>query len=720
MRLKYTIEFFNEWHCGSGLASGADVDALVVRDKDNLPFVPGKTLKGLIREAAEDIIQFGKVKADIVGLFGNSKDKNNIDNLDANDNDNDIDNEKFIKEGALFFSNAEIIPDEKKAIISNGVANSLYKSLSSTAIDDNGVAKKNSLRKIEVVVPCKLEGYIDNVPAEAKSILENCMSYIKRLGQSRNRGLGRCKFSDFREEIVKESSLTQETEKVAKLQYKCTLETDVVISQSARTEGHQQSLDYIPGNVFLGIVAKGGNYDSFKEKALDVFHSNKVRFSDAHLAIDGCRSVKIPNVMFYQKGKDIKDEDYKCYVRYFLSKDEENKLVEADKNFQLKQCRNGFYSLVDGKFGTKDICKAFAIKSANDKNKRRSADEKMYGYQSICKGAEFLFEIEFDGVDAEIINKIDGYIQGIHHIGRSKTAQYGCVKIAKANYAEIPTFDQAFDINGEKYVSIYADSRLIFIDKNTGLPKYQPSEKDLNLPDGAKIDWTKTQIRTFDYAPWNFKRQTREADRTGIEKGSVFVVNVTKCNSKIPYQTSFVGNYQNEGFGKVICNPEFLAVEDKYFAKYTPQKLESDKVEQTETKLEGTALLEYLKSNNRKTSKLENVYKAVEEFVGDSNRGGKFVGKDKFASQWGAIRGIATATKKSSDIKENVLAFIGHGVKSSDWTDGAKPTRYEVLEQFMNANDTDNRQVVINESNIRQAVIHLATEMGKQCKKEDK
>ncbi|MCQ2974327.1 MAG: RAMP superfamily CRISPR-associated protein [Bacteroidales bacterium] len=704
MRLRYTIEFFNEWHCGSGLASGADVDALVVKDKDNLPFVPGKTLKGLVREAAEDIIQFGKVKADIVGLFGNSKYKNNIDNLDANDND--IDNEKFIKEGALFFSNAEIIPDEKKAIISNGVANSLYKSLSSTAIDDNGVAKKSSLRKIEVVVPCKLEGYIDNVPAEAKSILENCMSYIKRLGQSRNRGLGRCKFSDFREEIEEKSSLTQETEKVAKLQYKCTLETDVVISQSARTEGHQQSLDYISGNVFLGIVAKGGNYDSFKEKALDVFHSNKVRFSDAHLAINGCRSVKIPNVMFYQKGKDIKDDDYKCYIRYFLSKDEENKLVEADKNFQLKQCRNGFYSLVDGKFVTKDICKSFAIKSANDKNKRRSADEKMYGYQSICKGAEFLFEINFNGVDADLINKIDGYIQGIHHIGRSKTAQYGCVKIEKANYADIPTLDQAFEIDGEKYVSIYADSRLIFIDENTGLQKYQPSEKDLNLPDGAKIDWTKTQIRTFDYAPWNFKRQTREADRTGIEKGSVFVVNVTKCNCKVPYQTSFVGYYQNEGFGKVICNPEFLAVEDKYFAKYTPQKEDEEKAEQTKAMLEGTALLEYL--NNRKTSKLDDVYKAVENFI--NSDGKKFEGKEKFASQWGAIRGIATATNKASDIKKNILAFIGHGVKSSDWTDGAKPTRYDVLEEFMNDNAV----------NIRQSVIHLATEMGKQCKKEDK
>lgn len=42
MDIKYSIQFHTDWHCGSGLAAGADVDALVVKDKDGLPFVPGK------------------------------------------------------------------------------------------------------------------------------------------------------------------------------------------------------------------------------------------------------------------------------------------------------------------------------------------------------------------------------------------------------------------------------------------------------------------------------------------------------------------------------------------------------------------------------------------------------------------------------------------------------------------------------------------------------
>ena len=50
--ITFKITFFSEWHCGSGLSSGSDLDALVIKDKDNFPFIPGKTLKGLIREAA--------------------------------------------------------------------------------------------------------------------------------------------------------------------------------------------------------------------------------------------------------------------------------------------------------------------------------------------------------------------------------------------------------------------------------------------------------------------------------------------------------------------------------------------------------------------------------------------------------------------------------------------------------------------------------------------
>lgn len=172
--IKYEIEFFSNWHCGSGLAAGADVDALVIKDKDGLPYIPGRTIKGLLREAASAITDDLEAINMVFGISGN----------DVNH-----------KVGASFFSNAVLPSAERKYILEQKLQSLLYESFASTSIDENGIAKDHSLRKIETVVPCKLEGVILSVPEEALQKVEDAMSFIKRLGTGRNRGYGRCKIT---------------------------------------------------------------------------------------------------------------------------------------------------------------------------------------------------------------------------------------------------------------------------------------------------------------------------------------------------------------------------------------------------------------------------------------------------------------------------------------------------------------------------------------------
>ncbi len=187
--IHYQIEFFTEWHCGSGLAAGADVDALVVKDKSNLPFVPGKTIKGLVREAAEEILSLANQREDkkeiFCLVFGNSEDRNNLDNT-----------EEMVskaRQGVAFFTNAELPESQQTFINEKKLASFLYRSTSSTAIDsETGIAKEHSLRRMETTVPCVLEGRILNVPINFEKDIVDALSYIKRLGQNRNRGLGRC------------------------------------------------------------------------------------------------------------------------------------------------------------------------------------------------------------------------------------------------------------------------------------------------------------------------------------------------------------------------------------------------------------------------------------------------------------------------------------------------------------------------------------------------
>lgn len=190
--IKYKIEFFTDWHCSSGLTSGSDIDLLVIKDRDNFPFVPGKTIKGLLREAIEDIILLRscyanntEVVAAIQNIFGNKCDLTSTQN-EASD--------KTIK-GYSYFTNAELSPCIRAAIKQEELSSYLYRRLSSTAINDCGVAKKHSLRKIQTTIPCELYGEIHDIEESFTPLIISALKSIKRLGYNRNRGLGRCNFT---------------------------------------------------------------------------------------------------------------------------------------------------------------------------------------------------------------------------------------------------------------------------------------------------------------------------------------------------------------------------------------------------------------------------------------------------------------------------------------------------------------------------------------------
>ena len=92
----------------------------------------------------------------------------------------------------MYFSDAVLNEKESKVIVSRKLSRHLYQTVASTAIGQDGVAVEHSLRKIQVTVPCVLEGKIMNVPEDICQEIQDALKYIKRLGHHRNRGLGRC------------------------------------------------------------------------------------------------------------------------------------------------------------------------------------------------------------------------------------------------------------------------------------------------------------------------------------------------------------------------------------------------------------------------------------------------------------------------------------------------------------------------------------------------
>jgi len=180
MTLKYTLKFFDYWHLSSGLSAGAKLDSSVVKDKQEMPYAPGKTIKGLVREMAELSGECDFIDS----CFGDTSDKKS--KCYKKDSQN--------KQGKCYFSNAVMESNAHKQIDSNKLQDNLYDVIASTQIDKNGIAVDNSLREIEVVIPISLYGEIRDIPDEFEENIRKALRLIKRMGLNRNRGLGRCEF----------------------------------------------------------------------------------------------------------------------------------------------------------------------------------------------------------------------------------------------------------------------------------------------------------------------------------------------------------------------------------------------------------------------------------------------------------------------------------------------------------------------------------------------
>ena len=185
MTLHYTLQFYDYWHTGSGLSGGTYADQVVNKTGNGLPIVPGKTIKGLLRHAAEDLLVLGDEafsQEQITLIFGEQSEQKTDKESPAT------------KVGTCWFSSAELPADIASQIAKGKQTEALYEVLAATKINEHGTTVDGSLRQMEVTVPLTLVGEIAGVTEAQRAMLERCLRYVKRLGQNRSRGLGRCQF----------------------------------------------------------------------------------------------------------------------------------------------------------------------------------------------------------------------------------------------------------------------------------------------------------------------------------------------------------------------------------------------------------------------------------------------------------------------------------------------------------------------------------------------
>lgn len=187
-----TLTFHSNWRTSSGQADGPYVDDCVKKDEYGLPFVPGRTLQGLFRDAAVQLLAFGRTTHDefstALGVHVDQVSKNS-----------DLLARFLTEEGRIRFGSAHMPQSWRDWASSGGdpaILDALYDTRAMTAIDEGTrVAKTGTLRRHEVIIPLSLSATLHSDNPDDKKLLENCFPLIRSLGGGRNRGFGRVSFA---------------------------------------------------------------------------------------------------------------------------------------------------------------------------------------------------------------------------------------------------------------------------------------------------------------------------------------------------------------------------------------------------------------------------------------------------------------------------------------------------------------------------------------------
>ena len=190
-----TIDIQSYWHPGTGRGSGFHLDALTHAGADGLPRLPGRTLKGLLRDALLRAETWGWAEVPsgtTEALFG-SRLKERRGHPDDN----------LSTPGCLRVGDAVLAPEVARYLASPAgrpLVAGLYREHFSTAIDaDSGVAREHSLRGMQILVPLTLHASLTEVTGAAQPLpdwrhrLQSVFPLITAVGAHRTRGFGRAR-----------------------------------------------------------------------------------------------------------------------------------------------------------------------------------------------------------------------------------------------------------------------------------------------------------------------------------------------------------------------------------------------------------------------------------------------------------------------------------------------------------------------------------------------
>lgn len=524
---KLVIEILSDTLFASA-GGGAAVDSVTAHHNNGLPYIPSKTIKGLLKESLIEVLEImgedwdkEAKKAPVNQLFG----KEGVGN-----------------EGSLKFSNGEILGKQgfDKEIKENELSQSEVLAYFTyirhqTAINQEGIAKEGSLRTSQVLKPeLKFEVFISDIDDANKELLEKACLNLRRAGTNRNRGFGKVKCT------LKTDAQSQNESPLEGNKFKIELITPALLPSTGADSNTVSSEKNVSGRKILGMLAsryiKEYNLsEAHKDEIFKrLFLSGKVKYSDGFVIEDNKVCFPIGQHWVTNKEKDKVEIDFR-----------------EDKTSENWKQVGGYYS----QNGKQKASVSTILDFHNSRNKVNQKDQKgihtrikgsnqgdgIYYYESLREGQEFAFKIDGQDEDLEILRSLMSKSDQLR-LGKSTSTALGKVRITNYDGTFIP---KAKEDNND-YITIFVSP--VILRNNNG--EFDPGFEQLKIAlgvDDLKIN--NVRIRTTKVQVFQGSIKMQYPEILAIAAGSSVQFS-KKQYSKI--KTKSIGEFTHEGYGKFV------------------------------------------------------------------------------------------------------------------------------------------------------------------------
>lgn len=551
-----TITLKSDLCVSSGYSYAGIIDSDICYEKCGLPYIPGKRIKGCLRETMEAVL-LGSMctDEDILGLFGDGGNRYSG---------------SLIVENA-YLNNHEQIGEELLSLVGvpERVLDQFTHVVGQTKMED-GIADAQSLRYTRVVnhfTPTDVNKemcFIAKISCEEMlwDKLKMAVAGTRHIGLKRNRGMGNvfCTLEKTEAQYAERTSFIRESkEPDGRFRLDYAIQNKAPLMMTGRLEDDSET--FISGRSVLGNMAS--RYIA-NEKPIYT-DENKIDYTDEF------RSLFLDGTTVFSNLYPVSDE----YVLYpapeyinrlkktgvYVNTLSKKKLEEAYNNEfsddayvplygnQPKKLKGKFVKVEGNTIKTAEVKKDVIYHNSRRKKNESGDDGFLYSQEVIREGQIFAgFIIVPENLKGLVMELL--LSDPVFRFGRSKSSQYSRAELVDAS--RLDTEDE-FVKDGKHLLVTFISDTLLSDTKGTPTVKLdsvvESLKEELGLPPDTKLDddynsYLQTTLRSGYMTEWNMRRDSVPMVRAG--SGLVF-----QTDAKVRMGVYFIGERNAEGYGQI-------------------------------------------------------------------------------------------------------------------------------------------------------------------------